>query len=547
MARNASLACLGLILAACCLAQTPVPTEKATISGTVTSTSGQPIRRAIVRLTPAANWPGRNLEQPDPSTATETDSAGNFVFDNVAAGSYTLSAEHAGYLKGLYDTGHGPLMKVNAGEQLSSIHVPMIPQGIIAGRVFDDENEPLPGAMVNVERLLPGQKVPLMLTVGRQTTNADGAFAIGELIPGRYVVSVSAEHNGPPLQSARGASRPEVFVRTFYPDSTDPGEATPIELSEGAQVRGLEIRLQRVPVFKVSGKVVNAVTGEPASVDGISLIRQGTRTPGLFTQTTGLKASEFSFDGVLPGNYALEIKKPDENPTSIVGWQTISVGNSDLDRVMVEMKPGVEMTGKIVFEGAPAQSLPQITLTPTEGLNYPDFANIGDDGRFVLTGLEPASYQVNISGVSRPAFVKAIRFNGSDLISSGTVDLTSASSASMEIVISDRATASISGVVTDSGAQPQSGAIVLAIPRQQQTPAAPFRMPLTDVEGRYSIQGLVPGDYILAAIQAGQMLAPPPPDALEKLGKMVTLAEDKTVTVDLQLVTMDELRALVPH
>jgi hypothetical protein len=136
MPRNASAACLGLILAACCRAQAPVPSEKATISGTVTSTSGQPIRRAIVRLAPAADGPWRAAVTTDPSSASETDSAGNFSFENVAPGAYMLSAEHAGYLNGRYDTGHGPLVKVNPGDQLSGIQFPMIPQGIIAGRVL---------------------------------------------------------------------------------------------------------------------------------------------------------------------------------------------------------------------------------------------------------------------------------------------------------------------------------------------------------------------------------------------------------------------------
>ena len=97
---------------------------------------------------------------------------------------------------------------------------------------------------------------------------------------------------------------------------------------------GLEIRLQRVPVFKVSGKVVNAATGEPTDI--LNLIRQGSGAPGLSARSTGLIAGEFSFDGVVPGTYILETKPTPgmEGRPALVGWQMISVGNEDLDRLL---------------------------------------------------------------------------------------------------------------------------------------------------------------------------------------------------------------------
>ena len=73
---------------------------------------------------------------------------------------------------------------------------------------------------------------------------------------------------------------------------------------------------------------------------------------------------------------------------------------------------------------------------------------IDEDGRFALTGLEPAPYRLTIGSIPAPMFLKSVRFNGHDM-SGGAVDLAAASTASLEIVIS-YGTSSISGVVSDS-------------------------------------------------------------------------------------------------
>ena len=444
-------ACLGMILIANCLAQSPPSSEKGAISGSVTSASGEPLRRVTVRLTPLPAARGSSMEVPVSNATAETDSSGNFTFDEVASGRYILQAERTGFLNAGYSNARGPVLTINPGQKTTDIVIKMTPQGIIAGRVVDDEKESLPGVTVSVRLYsvpVQGQRFELSRKTG--TTDADGAFAIGGLLPGRYVVSVAAPPStASPVKSPSLQSHPEIYVTTYYPDATDLAGTTPVEVSAGAQVRGLEIRLQRVPVFKISGKVVNAATGEAGSADVLNLIRQGSGAPGLSAQSAGLKAGEFSFDGVLPGTYILETKPTAEieDHPPLVAWQMISVGNGDLDRVVVEMKSAIELRGHIVVVGKPPSSWPQITLTPTDGLNYLDSALIDEDGRFALTGLEPAPYRVTVSSIPPPMFLKSVRFNGHDL--SGDIDLASTTTASLEIVIS-YGTSSISGVVSDS-------------------------------------------------------------------------------------------------
>jgi len=410
----------------------------------------------------------------------------------------------------------------------------MAPQGIIAGRVLDDEKEPLPGATVTVRmRSIPGQFQGMELPGTTATTDADGAFAIGGLGPARYVVSVAAPQRlASPAKSPPARTNEDTYVTTYYSDATDLAQATAVEVGRGAQVRGLEIRLQRVPVFSIRGKVVNAAAGEAGAPDVLTLTRQGSTTPGLSAKTTGVIAGEFSFEEVLPGTYILEARPIEtQGHLPLVGYQIVTVGNADLERVVVEMKPGIELSGKVVVDGAPPASWPQITLTPTDGLNYLASPMVDAEGRLLLLGLEPAHYRVNVGSLLPPLFVKSVRFNGLDV--AGDIDLSSASTASLEIAIS-YGTSSISGVVSDSEG-PVGPAVTIMATRKNQ---GPFLTTQTDENGRFSMAGLPGGDYFLVAMDMGA--ARLPAESVERLGKTVTVEEGATVTADLRLTTSDD-------
>ncbi|HEY6342989.1 MAG TPA: carboxypeptidase regulatory-like domain-containing protein [Bryobacteraceae bacterium] len=546
-------ACLGMVLAVCSLAQPPLPAQPfpaeplpaqpGVVSGTVVNTAGVPLRRVIIQLTQLGPGPGPPPDAPTANSVTETDSQGNFTFDDVAPGRYFLAAQRAGYLNASYQNARGRVLTLQPGQKTADIVIKMTPQGIVAGRVIDEENEPLPGATVNIRPYLLSKDQTVIPTnpMGEGKTDADGAFAIGGLAPARYVVSVTA----PPdtgfqaTSPSRGQQegRQEVYVTTYYPDAIDLAAARPVDLGASAQVRGLEVRLHKVPVFRVSGKVVSAVTGAAGS-GVVSLFRQGT-VPGISARSAGVTAGDFSFDGISPGSYILETKSMGEaeDRPSLVGRQVVSVSGGDLNGVVVQLTPALEVSGNVVVEGSPPSAWPQITLTPIEGLNYPtDFATIDVNGRFIVSGLEPAPYQLNIGSISPPMFLKAIRFNGRE-IGNEAIDLSSGQRGSLEIVISDRAS-SLTGVVNDSAGPAGPGIIVTAHHRT----LGRNHVTHTDESGRFSFMGLPPGEYRLIAMDIGTGFLYFPSETFEKLGKVVSLGEGVSATTELRLITNDDLQ-----
>jgi protocatechuate 3,4-dioxygenase beta subunit len=95
--RRSSAAILGLMLTGLCSAQSAAPHQSATVSGTVTSIAGEPLRRATVRLAPAPGFPGVPSEMGTSNAVTVTGAQGNFSFTDIAPGRYSLTAERIGF------------------------------------------------------------------------------------------------------------------------------------------------------------------------------------------------------------------------------------------------------------------------------------------------------------------------------------------------------------------------------------------------------------------------------------------------------------------
>src|SRR6266446_4629229 len=142
-------------------AQAPAtPSTYGLLEGKVVSLSGEPLRKATLHLRaapgPAApgivNTPGQTSNYSVPSDAT-----GNFHFDGIEPGRYLLLAERSGFVSQSYGA-RGPNraglpLTVAAGGRLAGLTITMTPQGIISGRVEDEDGDPLTGVQVMVYRL----------------------------------------------------------------------------------------------------------------------------------------------------------------------------------------------------------------------------------------------------------------------------------------------------------------------------------------------------------------------------------------------------------
>lgn len=115
---------------------------------TVNLLSGEPVRRAKLTLRQVG---GRRV-----ALTAVTDAEGRFLFQNAEPGSYLLSAERTGFLRMEYGarsaSSAGAPLTLAAGQRLRDLEFKLTPQGVITGRVVDEEGEPLAGVEVAAMR-----------------------------------------------------------------------------------------------------------------------------------------------------------------------------------------------------------------------------------------------------------------------------------------------------------------------------------------------------------------------------------------------------------
>ena len=138
----------------------------------------------------------------------------------------------------------GVTFSLDAGQRMGDVQFRMVPNGVITGRVLDEDGEPMALVQVQAMRHRYPQGRKQLVSYGSATTNDIGEYRIFGLPPGRYFVSVSPRRSYLSSRAAAGAApQPEEeYVPTFYPGTADPTAAAALEIGPGAQLRGIDLQ-----------------------------------------------------------------------------------------------------------------------------------------------------------------------------------------------------------------------------------------------------------------------------------------------------------------
>jgi protocatechuate 3,4-dioxygenase beta subunit len=516
--------------------------DTGSIRGTVIDAkTSQPINGATVAL--------HGLQGFGEWSSVTTTPDGRFSFAGLAAGRYGLTASRNGYLDSAVGRGR-PLadfvspsattVSLGAGQATDDVVLRLTPTGVIAGRIINERDEPMPGVQVQTMTASYANGHREFADARAGFTDDRGDFRIWGLAPGQYYVRATN-----PRRWATGPAPREIYVPMFYPGVTDPGRSQAIELHSGEELSGINLALAPTHTVHVKGRVL---TANAAPAKGAQVTLAPLAGSGGYSVEAGTDASgRFEMAAVPSGSYVAvaQFGENEESGKALTGRTTVQVGDASIDGVDVVVFPGATVSGRVRVEGDRRVNLTRIagSLRSSES-SAPGLGNDGGravvaaDGTFVFHDVPEGNYRVVLSSLPDGYYVRPEGEAGevSVLVSHGHAP-------AVEVRLASGA-GRIQGMVYKNKNHDEaapSATVALVPEARRRSNSEYYRVAMADQSGKFVIGNVVPGDYLLFSwqdVERGQYLDPDFIQQYEDVGKPIRVEEgSSSAGVELQLAT----------
>ena len=538
---------IGLTLIAVCWAgaalaqpipRDPVPAEEATgtVSGIVVSAkTGEPLTSARVMYQASGRGGFRGGLSADQVALTSID--GRFSFAGLPAGEYSFYCSKTGY--GMRDTFDiEGRVQLGRGETRDDVVLRLQPSAVVTGRVLDANGEPLTGARVFVMSRSYQAGETRWRTMQSDATNDLGEYRLHGLGPGRYVIAAGAPHEISP----RGVSYRE-FAAAYYPAGDSPERATPVKVSWGDELSGIDFRLEPAPETTIRGVVIDGSTGEPC-VECTIFVQADS---GLITfNVAPTREGVFLMQGVPAGTSWLVARRRGPGLGQVV--QEVTVPASGAIETALVVGQGQTLTAEVVLENPPEpeesrdlgqrpRRPPRILVDlqgrgPTSWGRPPRDDVPAEGGPVEFQDLTPGSYRVRVRAPNG-GYLRAISLDGRVFGQPEiNVPAEGAPSGLKLHVAFDGAT--VEGVVNYPDDEIPDRVWILLLPEPGSSPYAERQFTAAR-QGSFRVSGILPGRYSLYALpreNAFDLDDAGVRSGLERFTKKVSLESGKTASVE---------------
>ncbi len=529
-------------------ADEPTPPEDlCALAGAVTAAgSKEPLKKARLMLMSANPGPGM---QP---YVTTTDATGRYAMKGIEPGRYRLSVFRAGYGRMEYGAKRpirrGTTLTLNKGQQIANLDFALIRHSVIAGRVVDEDDEPVLRAFVEALQYSWIEGRRQLRPLGMHTTDDRGQFRIAELPPGKYFVraTLQNEWGGGFARDLSAVEAPdESYTPTYFPGTTDSASAAVVETGLGTEMMGIDLRLLKTPTVRIKGKIVPASPAAGRRANVMLISRSASFGPMDRRYVQQDLRGNFEIRGVAPGSYILMADSYDGTDRRSARLP-LDVGKSSIDSVVLTLAAGGELRGSARLEDGSALDVQNVRIMLRSREN-PFYGMAGggtlkDDRSFVLQNVVADVYNVVLYGLPRGHYLKSAQYGQEDALARG-LDLTQGAAGSLEIVISPNG-ATVEGVVMNDRKQPASGVAVVIAPQTAQPGRQDlYRVISSDQTGRYSFEGVPPGKYHLFAFEDLEEGASQDPAFLkefESKSEKVDVSEKSVLSKELAAIPADD-------
>ena len=446
---------------------------------------------------------------------TESDPQGRYSFDLPTEGRWQLSASAAGFRTQFYNEHEefSSAVVVRTGLPLPNLLFSLEPDSSVSGFVHDEAGEAVRSGAILLESV---DALPTSAARPRRATTDDrGHYEIDGIAPGSYKVAVQATpwyaagSRGDGRQTALANSVFDVvYPLTWYPGVLDSATAGVIKVHIG-QAAQIDFNLLPLPAahLRVAGPVGTSTT--PIAVPMIDRVESG--TPTGISSAVSVVSGQMEFGGISPGLYRVSTSTPDGRSTTaflhVAAGTSIALGGIDAagtadvtcrfaesekpvraQVVLTDVSSGAMFSSSSRSAFGLRRRTPPVVDTKEEIANERHIAAPVGSFQVTLTG-DPDLYLKGLSLRDRPVSGGLIKLAG------GPVTLT---------LYVARGRASLTGRSLLDG-KPVEGAMILLVPVNFGEVGSTdlVRRDQSNTDGSYELESIVPGNYILVAIDHG--------------------------------------------
>jgi hypothetical protein len=503
---------LSLFSAAIVFAQTPpnpasnvkgnAGEEMCVVSGVVIrSLDSAPLKNATVQLVSG--------EDREHTIATRTTADGHFELRNVPSGQYRLKVSRDGYVEQEFGqkkpTDPGATFVLKPGQKMSDLIFKLGRAGVITGHVFNADGEPVANAMLNAIRQVYREGKREFESSAWDRSNDLGEYRIFGLAPGRYYVSAEQTWNRVVGDKEFNAVEKDIeekgYAKTYFPASLDLGRASTVAVKEGEEISGVDILLKEIVVHRVGGKVTNQLSKTRGGQNVQVIVRSRSSEAGWGeVGATSIEKADGTFEipGIAPGEYSLLAFSFDDGKVHST-QQDLEVGNADVEGLALTIGPGVNIPGRVAWEGKPTLGKAELTVelsSPEAIFVWGGTAEVDSNNQFTLRDVPKGEFQLTVAGVSKDCYLKEVRF-GDAVLADLSFRTVKGSAGPLEITLSSLG-ARVQGTVTNEESLPVAGVWAVAVPEEgKRKQHHLFKSVTTDQYGHFELHGLAPGKYRL--------------------------------------------------
>ena len=530
----------------------PDPEANGSLSGRVVDLDGTPIARAVV-LVYRPSIPAREVE---------TDARGRYRIDRLGPGDYVVEARKRGFETRRYGQDRTVAARSSAiekrvmvtnGQAVDSIDVMIARAGVIAGTIVDEFGEPMQDVAVSALQLssTAGHFRWVRTAVqGSSRTDDRGQYRLFGLLPATYVVQAAVRDTLSPTSG---------YVPLFYPGTPSIAQATTTKVDFGVTVSSVDLMLRPMTAHTLTGIVLDS-SGRPPVRAELTLATRSERSGAIQTEPVRVTAEadgSFAFTNVGPGVYVVQAtgdiasKELDARTSEeqfAASFVTVTV--NDPPPLEIRLAQGAKLTGRVRYEGATDGPPPIFNLAPLpidRDLSPPlgdgwNSASLLPDDTFEFQGVfGPTVLRELFQENDR--YLKSVVIKGQEQVDSPFDFGTSGTFSDIEVLVSAFG-AAVRGRVTDDRAAPVRDYTVVVfstLPDRWSVFSRWVKKADRPSADGFTVRGLPPGDYWVAAIERRNSTFEPTadPDLLESLSShavRITLGEGQSQDLTLRLV-----------